>query len=334
MKRKTTVWTVVVIVAAIGLAFGLYFGLRPNEQETLTISTNTYPAGGIIYVAEERGYFEDEGFNVDIKIIDDWRARSAAYQGGEIDIMLSTVDAFAFESAELRPGKILMTPSYSDGADGVVATAEIQSVTDLAGKRVAFAEATPSHYYLAHVLETAGMSMDDIVQVTVDDASLAGQAFLSGQVDAAVTWEPFVSMASELPGGHIIATTLGEEPVLIDVFVASDIAFETKRDAVNGFVRACLKAIDDVIAEPASTYTTIANGLSLPLEDTEAMISVLAIQDADGNREMFGVGSSGASMVEERFDTASQVWVDGGIVEQPVSSPSVLAEDLYRDLFR
>lgn len=332
MKGKRAVWLLGGAVIIVALALGLYFGLRDTgESEPLVVSIPTYPGGGVLFVAQEKGYFGD--LQVEIQIIDDWRARNSAYQGGQIDVLYGTVDGFAFEAAELRPGNLLFATSYSNGADGVVAKTDVQTVRDLAGKRVAFAEGTTAHFLLAHLLREVGLSLSDITPVTVDDSSLAGQAFLAGNVDAAVTWEPFVSMAAETEDGHILVSSADKEPLIIDVFYASDKAYANRRADLEILVQGCLRAIDDIIAAPEATYATISEGLSLPLEDTGAMMSVVALQNRAGNRDLFGIGSSRQSLVEAVFDEAGDVWQSVGIVTTPLSASDVIDKGFLEELF-
>lgn len=332
MKGRRATWLLGGAVIVVALALGLYFGLRDTgESEPLIVSIPTYPGGGVLFIAQEKGYFGD--LQVEIQIIDDWRARNSAYQGGQIDVLYGTVDGFAFEAAELRPGNLLFATSYSNGADGIVAKTDVRTVHDLAGKRIAFAEGTTAHFFLAHLLREVGLSLSDITPATVDDSSLAGQAFLAGNVDAAVTWEPFVSMAAETEDGHVVVSSADKEALIIDVFYASDEAYADRRDDLVTFAQACLRAIDDIIADPQASYAAISEGLDLPLEDTGAMLSVVALQDRAGNRQLFGIGSSRRSLVEAVFDEAGDIWESVGIVTTPLSASDVIDEEFLEGLF-
>ena len=81
------------------------------------------------------------------------------------------------------------------GADGIVANKDIQSMADLRGKAVGFAERTVSQFFLNLLLKRAGLSQADIehIEMSADDA---GNAFLMQEVDAAVTWEPWLSQGN------------------------------------------------------------------------------------------------------------------------------------------
>lgn len=66
----------------------------------------------------------------------------------------------------------------------------IQSIADLAGKRIAFDEGSSAHYVLVRALQAAGISYDkiDICMLPQQDALAL---FRAGQVDAWVVWMPY-----------------------------------------------------------------------------------------------------------------------------------------------
>ena len=105
--------------------------------------------------------------------------------------------------------KIPLTSIYlldtSNGADAIVAKKGIKSVKDLKGKKVAATDGEINHMMLIAALDRNGMTQDDIdfVNMNADDA---GGAFVAGKLDAAVTWEPWVTK-SKSAGGNVIFTS-------------------------------------------------------------------------------------------------------------------------------
>jgi sulfonate transport system substrate-binding protein len=81
---------------------------------------------------------------------------------------------------------------------------DIEDVTDLEGKKVAFTQGSAAHYLLLRALQENGLSYDDI-----DPAPLlppdALAAFSGGDVDAWSVWDPFVALAEE-QGATILAS--------------------------------------------------------------------------------------------------------------------------------
>lgn len=90
-----------------------------------------------------------------------------------------------------------MDQSY--GGDGIIASGEIQSVKDLEGKTVGLDKASTSYFFFLAVLNKYGVdeSKIEIQEMTSGDA---GAAFVAGKLDAAVTWEPWLTQASQREG--------------------------------------------------------------------------------------------------------------------------------------
>src|SRR5687768_7925271 len=108
-------------------------------------------------------FSKDYGVQVELLQIDDFtKSRDAFRAGGDrggVDIMWSTVDAYALEYdglSKLNP-KAILQYDWSRGGDAIAVDASIKTVKDLKGKKLACAEATPSHYFALYVLTQGGL---------------------------------------------------------------------------------------------------------------------------------------------------------------------------------
>ncbi len=113
---------------------------------------------------------------------------------------------------------------YTTGSDGVVAKEDIQSLQDLKGKRIAVQEGTIAHFTVLKALEKAGLDQTQVQLVDLDLDSLQ-QAFLHDEVDAAGTYEPYMSNMARQGKGHIIFSSREIPRAICDVlFVKEQIA--------------------------------------------------------------------------------------------------------------
>src|SRR5690606_14791813 len=92
--------------------------------------------------------------------------------------------------ADVR-GFLILDAAYE--ADAIIASG-ISSIEELAGKSVAFEQGATSDLLINYALREAGMSIADINVVPMG-ASEAGLAAIAGRVDAAVSYEPYISAA-------------------------------------------------------------------------------------------------------------------------------------------
>src|SRR5208282_4164028 len=106
--------------------------------------------GGLDTAAES--IFGKKGLKVTFKIIDDWTEGAAALATNNVDIMLTTLDVYAKDFAQFKEkgfgSHTFRMVDWSRGADGVIGKQGINSIEDLAGKSIAFAPYTPSHFLL------------------------------------------------------------------------------------------------------------------------------------------------------------------------------------------
>lgn len=330
MKRVTTFS---VVSAALVLVVLLWLGActsppESNDSQPLTVGVVTWVGSGPFFLARDKGLFED--LKVDIQIIDDAVGRRAALAQGSIQAMAATVDDFANAAAAGLPAVAILKTDDSFGGDGIIAAEDIKTVADLKGRSVAFPQGMPSHFFLLDALEQNKLTTADL-QVNYMEAGEAGAAFVAGKVDAAVTWEPWLSKAAERKGGHVLLTTKDTPPGLIsDIVVANSAALQSRREDFKKFIRGWFAALDYMKEHPDESNTLMAKNLNLPLTDWNAILGGIRLADLPENTKYFGVDGS-ASEFARVFNAAGKVWKMEGLVKEPASpekfvDTSLLAE--------
>jgi sulfonate transport system substrate-binding protein len=105
-----------------------------------------------------------------------------------------------------------------------------KSAADLRGKKVAVTKGAGSHFLLLAALSKAGLSFKDITPAYLTPAD-GRAAFVSGNVDAWVAWDPFLTSASRQSGGRILADGSNGLASYKRYYVSSA-AFADRRDDV------------------------------------------------------------------------------------------------------
>jgi NitT/TauT family transport system substrate-binding protein len=161
------------------------------RAEPIKIAHAIWAGYGPVFVAQEKGFFAQEGVEVTMINIDDRDAAFAALADGDVDAVLNTVDALVRETLESSDRYVaVLALDESLGGDGIVAHKDIRSIADLEGRMVGVdASGTVSEFYLNVLLKEAGLSQDDI-EVVALSAEDAGNAFVLGDIDVAVTCSP------------------------------------------------------------------------------------------------------------------------------------------------
>lgn len=289
---------------------------RGGSTVTVKISCMTWPGCGPGYVGAAKGFFRD--INLDIRILDDTRPRHAAY-ASEYWMMITNPDQHAREAEEGLPGKLFLVTDVSHGADGIVALNSIKTVADLKGKRIAYTVGSASDYFLSKALERGGVKRSEVTLRSVDDPSLAIAALNSGQVDAAVSWEPLMSDASKSGKYHILITTADIPDAIVGVFVAKDDVIQG--DVAKRFLDGWFEAVEFIKSHPDEANEIMAKGMNVTVDDYKAMLAGDIIADRQLNQDFFCTKGSSESRLAKIVGEAAVYWKENGLLKNVPSTP-------------
>jgi len=190
---------------------------------------------------------------------------------------------------------------WSRGADGVIGKQGINSIEDLAGKTVAFAPYTPSHFLLYNGLKTSGLSTEQRNEifnkaVHTKDGIEPATLFAQEKVDAAVAWDPDMSDAvSKRAGSKKIYDTKVANRLIADILVVSD-SFSAKHpDTTSKFAQGWLEGVEFIKQQPERAYNLIGTvkDFNIPADLAKTMLGGVKLADYADNRAF--MGSAGAN---------------------------------------
>ena len=136
---------------------------------------------------------------------------NAALASGQLDVeavATNTMIAMINQGVDAQ-AFLLLDASFE--ADAIIAHKDIESIEDLAGREVAYEPGSTSDLLLNYALSQAGLSIDDVEPVPIAAADV-GVALIAGQVDVAVTYEPYISAALRIAMNTACFTRLPSGP--------------------------------------------------------------------------------------------------------------------------
>lgn len=249
---------------------------RPEEADLqrVNIAFQKWVGYGPLYLAQEKGFFKEEG--IELVFVDEQldSARRDAFKQGMLDCEAGTIDLLVSKRAEDTPIVAVVEIDHSLGSDGIVATEDIRTVEDLIGKKVAFARDDVGETFVSYLFHKKGLSLNDmtIVPRRPDDAWLA---FLNGEVDAAVTWEPWLSKAAQRPGGHILISTREERDIIIDTLNIRQDIVKNNPELVKGLMRGWFKGVAYCKEHPVEASEIIAKHYDVTPEEYREQVTGL-----------------------------------------------------------
>jgi NitT/TauT family transport system substrate-binding protein len=230
-----------------------------------------------LFVAAERGYFAEEGIEIELTPVQGGSDSVVQLAAGNFDAAVGGAGAGLFNAAQRGVKFTIVAPMHSERppiTSPLVISAkradEIKSVADLRGKKVSInATGAATEYWLAQALEKNGLTINDIEVVTVAFPQVPA-ALESRSIDAAILGEPLATinedngnvkvLAEDFINGFFSTYLYMGEPLLVG-----------NPETARGFMRAYLRACRDLqgsymneeIASIIEKYTKVPAAVSL-----------------------------------------------------------------------
>ena len=253
----------------------------------VTIGMSGWTGFGPLTLAKEAGLFEKHGLDVTIKKIPQ-ASRGLALASGDIQCAATTVETWLVWNAAGIPTKQIFQLDKSHGADGMVVREGIASVADLKGKTIAASvPGTSPYFFLNWILAKNGLTAKDVTVVNLEPGP-AAQAFIAGQNDAAMTYEPYLSSVRAAPGaGKIIATTL-DYPAVMDTFGCKPDFLAAHPEAGKALAAAYADALAMIASDQAKAYEIMGKDVNQTAEEFAGSAKFLEWQDLAAAKTFFG----------------------------------------------
>lgn len=284
MKQKSRYLPVLLLVALLTVTAVPAHG---QDNPEVKLGVQPWLGYGPWWIAEEQGYFADHG--LDVEVIDfTWdQDMNAALASGRLDVeaaATNTLIALLNQGVDAQ-AFLLLDASYE--ADAIIAHTDIQSIEDLAGREVAYELGATSDLLLNYALNEAGMSVEDIEPVPIAAADV-GVALIAGQVDVAVTYEPYISAALRDRDEYAVLYTAAERPGLIsDVMIARREYIEQNPEIIESLALAWDDAITFLRENPDEGGQIIADAVGSPLEEFQIAFEGVQVFDLEENAVQF-----------------------------------------------
>jgi NitT/TauT family transport system substrate-binding protein len=301
---------------------------KSADSRTYRIALGPWVGFGPLYLARDKGFFKGQGIEVDLIVLTGVAERNSALKSGKLDALAAPVDYFALSAGIGVVATIVMAIDESVGGDGIVARQSIKSFQDLRGKKVAAQKGLPSDFFLRALLQQHGMGAGDIDYIDMETAQ-AGAAFLVGDLDAAVVWEPWLTRAKEQGNGHILASTRDYRNLIVDCLAFNPALVRTKADDVQRIVNAILKAIDYAKANPVEASEIMAKYFEVDPQKYRAILEGVAFADLKRNREYFGTRENPGPLFQVAA-RALEIWLKARVISNAVREHDIIATDFVQ----
>ena len=292
------------VVATLGSG-----GVLAQDLPKVTIGMSGWTGFAPLTLAEKAGIFKKNGVDVTIKFIPQ-KDRHLAIASGDVQCAATTVETFIVWNANGVPIKQVVQLDKSYGADGMVVRNNITKIAELRGKTVAAsAPGTAPYFTLAWMLKKNGLSVKDVKVVNLEPGP-AAQAFVAGQNDAAMTYEPYLSTVRANPdAGKILATTL-DYPMVMDTVGCAPTWLKANAKAAQALTNSYFEALDMIKNEPAKANEIMGSAVKQTGEQFAKSSAYLRWSDKAANQKFF------ASDITPFMKDAQAILLESGVIRK------------------
>lgn len=270
-------------------AFGCSDSKENKPAETkINLGMLRLTSSAPLFIALEKGYFAEQGLDVDIKWFDAAHPIAVATASSQIDVGATGITASLFNMAASGQNLAIVADKgreekgYSSSA--LLVTADnyangVRSLADLKGKRIGITQkGSTFHYMLGRMLETQNLSLNDVEIIPLNKLSAVMAALESKQIDGAILNEPNITKVQNAGYGKLIAQVGDYIPYQTSAIFYSPEFVKNEAAGVKfmqAYAKACNYYYEAAVVKKDAQKTAevikiIAKYVNAPAEDIEA----------------------------------------------------------------
>lgn len=223
----------------------------PKEKTKVSLGMLRLTSSAPLFIAMDKGFFAEEGIEIEPQWFDAAHPIAVSTASSKVDVGATGITASLYNMAAngqklgIVADKGREQKGYSSSALLVTSdnyNAGVKSLKDLKGKRIGITQkGSTFHYMLSRMLETQGMSLNDVEIVPLSKLSAVMAALESKQIDGCILNEPNITKAQKAGYGKLVVQVGDVIPYQTSaIFYSPD--FMKNKDAAVRFMRAYNKA--------------------------------------------------------------------------------------------
>lgn len=249
--------------------------VNAQAPDKIRVLFPTWTGFASVFVADDLGYYKEQGLTVDAKFEDERPNVMAAMARGDIECDMRSVPEYQGRPRDpTTPGVIIGVIDQSLGGDGVIASGAIKGTADLKGKTVASEPNIPARLLLQIELKKNGMTLNDVIMKDINTADTV-PVFSDPSIDAIITFEPFLSQTLEkLPQRkpHVIVSSRDYPGVVTDAIIVRQDDLKANPKKYEKFLIGIYRATAYFATNRADYMKRAAPHFNLTVDQFEASI--------------------------------------------------------------
>ena len=160
----------------------------------------------------------------------------------------------------------------------------------------------------------------DVQSMSAGDA---GAAFVAGKVDAAITWQPWLSKASNTEFGYTLMDSKASPGVIVDTFAMRKDFLKAHPEVAQAIVDGWYEALEFIKTNEDEAIAIMAKRLGEKPEALKKEMADVKFYDEAGNKVYFGTKEQPGDFYKI-VKMASDLWMEVKLIDKPVDAASVI----------
>jgi NitT/TauT family transport system substrate-binding protein len=246
----------VVMIAALGAwTISILPAASPELSQSITVGIMLYDYSGLLFIADERDYFAQNGLNVTLYNYTSTVASVKGLENKETDITI--VPEYSVVTEAFNRENITVIGNI-DKYQSVFLIARrdtgIEHVADLKGKTIGVSPGTIGEFYLSRFLNLQGMRIED-VHLAYIPAITYVDAIANGSVDAVVVVYKYLDQSRERLGSNLVVWPIQNSQKGFVVLVVRQDWEASHSETIQSFLKSIIQAEEYVLSHPAEART-------------------------------------------------------------------------------
>lgn len=258
-----------------------------QEPAPITVAINPWAGYELLYLAEVKGFFNEEGANIQLVQLDSLSDVQQAYLNGHVDGLASTlIEAVQIGHLGGDPIKIVLVPDFSNGGDVIIGSPRAGSMSELKGKKIGVEVSSLGIFLLQRALEKQNLSLHDVD--VINTTQNEGHGKLSrGDIDALVSYAPFSLQILNDMQYKIIFSSKDIPFEIIDTVSISQKILDENPKLVDQLRRAWQKSLDYMNKNKEDAYAIMAKREGVSSAEFTAALSDLMLLSIEDQEPIF-----------------------------------------------
>jgi NitT/TauT family transport system substrate-binding protein len=290
---------------------------------------HTLAVDGQFWIMMEKGYFKDQGLEVEPILFTSGIPMMQALSGGSLDVAIMGAVIANFPSRGVGKVFLINNIEYDTATLWARPETKAKTIQDVKGKKIATVKGTTAHVFLHAALKENGINSTKDVSIVSMDMAGAVSAFISGAVPFVCTWAPFhVQIREQVPEAVLLSSAkeFYPESAIIGGWVATNKLYDERKDILEKIIKAWIPANDYLVGNPEEALPLIHKKAysNIPFSDIQASWDAEKCETSEKWAELFADGT-----VKKWIGQVQQVFVEIGSIGDWVDPDKFFDPKIY-----